>query len=323
VKIVQFMASPKYVGAERSFVELSNELAKEDEVVALVVRGCEYKDKFSDAVKVVELRSNPSRLNPLLYIEIAKILRQERPDIVHAHSAKAAQIMERLWRVMGFSFVATKRNSKKSSVFHRIPHVVGVSKEAVKGIEGAKVIYNAITPKKLPNIQKEPIFTIVAIGALRAVKGFDELIEAAAKLPFDFRLWIVGEGEERGRLEKLIEELGVEKRVKLLGWRDDTHILQARAHLQVINSHREGFSRALIEGLFYSDVVISKPVGGSVEILPPDFIYDDPAQKIQEVYENYEDYKRRFARLKAELAPKFHLSQTARRYRELYKEVAG
>ncbi len=323
MKIVQFIASPKYVGAERSFVELCNALAQEDEVVALVVRGCEYKDRFDKKVKVIELRSNPSRYNPWLYFEIARILRQERPDIVHSHSAKATQILYRLWKVMGFAFVATKRNSKRSSIFSKVPNVVGVSQAALDGIEG-EVIYNAIKPKELPKkLSKEPIFTIVAIGALRSVKGFDELIEAVAKLNFPYRLWIVGEGEERKRLQRLIERLGLQERVELLGWREDTHILQAKAHLQVINSHREGFSRVLIEGLFYSDVVISKPVGGSVEILPKRFLYSDPAQKIEEVYKEYQTFYKEFAKLKERLAPKFTLQEVARRYRELYRKVLG
>ena len=325
MKIVQFMASPKFVGAERSFVELSNELAKRDEVVALVVRGCEYKDKFKN-LKVIELRSNPSRFNPLLYLEIASILQKERPDIVHGHSAKAAQILYFLYKIMHFNFIATKRNSsKKAKIFNKVSVAVGVSKEVVESITNPNkfLIYNGIAPKSLPQIQKEPIFTMVAIGILQPRKGFRELIEACSKLTFDYRLWIVGEGEQREELEALIRQKGLEEKIQLLGQREDVHLLQARSHLQIINSKREGFSRVLIEGFFYSDVVISTKVAGSTEVLDKEFLFDDVKAKIEEVYSDYDRFKSSFAALKQKYQKRFLLENVAKEYRKLYKRVAS
>ena len=325
MKIVQFMASPKFVGAERSFVELSNELAKSDEVIALVVRGCEYKDRFKN-VKVIELQSNPSRFNPLLYLEIASILQKERPHIVHAHSAKATQILYNLYKVMRFNFIATKRNSsKKATIFNKVPVAVGVSKEVVESIDNTNkfLIYNGIEPKPLPKIQKEPVFTMIAIGILQPRKGFRELIEACSKLNFDYRLWIVGEGEQRSELEALIKQKGLEEKIQLLGQREDVHLLQARSHLQIINSKREGFSRVLIEGFFYSDVVISTKVAGSTEVLEEEFLFDDVGAKIEEVYSNYDRFKKHFAQLKQEYQKRFLLENVAKEYRKLYKRVAS
>ena len=293
MKIVQFMASPKYVGAERSFVELCNELAKEEEVIALVVRGCEYKDRFSKKVEVIELRSHPSRYNPWLYFEIARILRQKRPHIVHAHSVKATQILYALWQLLRFPFVATKRNSSKNAkIFDRVPFAVGVSQEVLATIDNPNkaLVYNGIEPKRIESVKKEEIFTMVAIGILQPRKGFGELIEAVKDLTFAFQLWIVGEGEQREELERLIRRYGLEQKVQLLGQREDTHLLQARSHLQIINSKREGFSRVLIEGFFYSDVVISTKVAGSVEVLPEEFLFEDPKAKIEEVYRDYASY---------------------------------
>ncbi len=320
------MASAKYVGAERSFVELCNELAKEDEVIALVVRGCEYKDRFSEDVAVIELRSHPSRYNPLLYFEIARILGQKRPHIVHAHSAKATQILYLLWRFLRFPFVATKRNSsKKAKIFDRVPFAVGVSQEVLATIDNPNkaLVYNGIESKRIESVKKEEIFTMVAIGILQPRKGFAELIEALTELTFPFQLWIVGEGEQREELERLIRRYGLQQKVRLLGQREDTHLLQARAHLQIINSKREGFSRVLIEGFFYSDVVISTKVAGSVEVLPEEFLFEDPKAKIEEVYRDYARYKERFAKLKERYQKRFTLANVARAYKKIYKELSG
>lgn len=323
MKIVQFMASKKYVGAERSFVELSNELSKNNEVYAIVVRGCEYKNRFFNKVNVIELKSNPSRYNPFLYYEIYKILKTLNPNIVHTHSAKATEIIYRLWKFMKFPFIATKRNSRKSKIFDKIPFVVAVSKEVARGIKNKnlEVIYNGIDCVKVFHKEKEEVFTIIAIGALRKVKNFDQLIESVANLSFDFQLWIVGEGEERSALQLLIQKYSLNTKVLLLGYKDNIFELLSKAHLQIINSHREGFSRALIEGVFYSDVVISTPVGGSVEILPEELLFKDAKSKIVAVYEQYEWYKEIFKKVKKQYQPILRLERVAKEYEKLYKRI--
>ncbi len=324
MKIVQFMASAKYVGAERSFVELSNELAKKHEVCALVVPECEYKERFKN-VRVIELH-HKSRYNPLLYLEIARILRKIGPDVVHAHSAKATQILFRLWKWMRFPFVATKRNSERKSrsvrVFDKVPIAVGVSKEVVASIHNPNryLVYNGIEPISVQE-EKEPVFTMIAIGILQPRKGFLELIESVANLPFDYRLWIVGEGEQRKELEAKIEALGLQEKVRLFGKREDVPNLMARAHLQIINSKREGLSRVLIEGIFYSDVVISTEVAGSTELLPKELLFKDAKEKIRDVYENYERYKELFATVKERYQPLLRLDRVAKEYESIYEKA--
>ncbi|MBR0840335.1 glycosyltransferase [Bradyrhizobium liaoningense] len=56
---------------------------------------------------------------------------------------------------------------------------------------------------------------VLACGRLVPYKGFDVLVRAAAA--HDFEVWIIGEGIERPRLEQLIQELGLQERVRMLG----------------------------------------------------------------------------------------------------------
>src|SRR5262245_21885102 len=56
---------------------------------------------------------------------------------------------------------------------------------------------------------------VLACGRLVPYKGFEVLIRAAFGQSFE--VWIVGEGRERERLEQLIENLGLQDRVRLLG----------------------------------------------------------------------------------------------------------
>ena len=65
---------------------------------------------------------------------------------------------------------------------------------------------------------------ILACGRLVPYKGFDMLIRAAALDRFSVS--IVGEGRERGRLERLAAELGVSDRVHLLGAVSEERLIQ-------------------------------------------------------------------------------------------------
>ena len=58
---------------------------------------------------------------------------------------------------------------------------------------------------------------LLAVGRLVAKKGFDVLIEAAARVELPFRLRIVGEGPEREALERLIASRELGRRVELCG----------------------------------------------------------------------------------------------------------
>lgn len=59
---------------------------------------------------------------------------------------------------------------------------------------------------------------ILGVGRLVSMKRFDMLIRAVAQSTTPVRCLIVGEGRHRPQLERLIGELGVENRVRLLGW---------------------------------------------------------------------------------------------------------
>ena len=64
MKILQFIASEELGGAERSFLELCNELAKKHQVYALILKNFPYKDELK--CNIIELNS-ASRSNPFLY----------------------------------------------------------------------------------------------------------------------------------------------------------------------------------------------------------------------------------------------------------------
>lgn len=109
---------------------------------------------------------------------------------------------------------------------------------------------------------------LVSVGALIPRKGQAFVIEALAQLP-DARLALIGEGEDRQRLEALAHERGVAGRVHFTGSLPHAEIaryLQA-ADLAVLPSASEGLANAWIEALACGTPLVITDAGGAREVL--------------------------------------------------------
>nr|WP_315083479.1 glycosyltransferase [uncultured Campylobacter sp.] len=166
-------------------------------------------------------------------------------------------------------------------------------------------------------------FSIVAVGRLDKIKGFDLLIRAASELKFDFELKIYGQGGERQNLQNLIDSLNLQDRVRLCGFCDDVAAALSASHLHVISSRKEGFPVILIEGIFYSPVLISTRVGGISEILSEEFLYEaaDLGAKIDEIYRTYGKSARAFAQKRAGLKQTLTLQNYINSLKNYYEEL--
>lgn len=166
-------------------------------------------------------------------------------------------------------------------------------------------------------------FSIVAVGRLDKIKGFDLLICAASELKFDFELKIYGQGGERQNLQNLIDSLKLQDRVRLCGFCDDVAAVLAASHLHVISSRKEGFPVILIEGIFYSPVLISTRVGGISEILSEEFLCEaaDLGAKIDEIYRTYGKYAWAFAQKHAGLKQTLTLQNYISSLKNYYEEL--
>jgi len=111
---------------------------------------------------------------------------------------------------------------------------------------------------------------ILSVGRLTSQKAFDVLIQAFSRVrkKRPARLLILGEGEERSRLEALVRQLGLEQDVSLLGFVQNPYPYIAQAELFVLSSRWEGLPTVLIEALYLGTPIIATDCpGGSREIL--------------------------------------------------------
>jgi glycosyltransferase involved in cell wall biosynthesis len=124
-----------------------------------------------------------------------------------------------------------------------------------------QVIGNALAPE-IPFVPRERRRerTIMTVGRLAPVKRVGDLIEAFARLgdhADGWRVVIVGEGDERSRLEALVRARALDDRVSLVGVHHAPWELLRSADVFVLCSAHEGFANVLVEAMASGCAVVS------------------------------------------------------------------
>jgi glycosyltransferase involved in cell wall biosynthesis len=143
-----------------------------------------------------------------------------------------------------------------------------------------KVIYNPVVDKHLhqksqvrldhPWFQKNQPPVFLAVGRLTPQKDYATLIHAfkALKQEMPARLMILGDGDLRIQIEKLIQDLDLETDVLLSGFVDNPYALMSRATAFVLSSVWETFGVVIVEALACGCPVIATDCNyGPAEIL--------------------------------------------------------
>ena len=272
LRICQVMAGDEEGGLETHFVALCNALAADGDAVTAIAHG-KYQDRFDEPVRFRPLDLARGRRNPLLRRALRREIAGCAPDVVHAHAGKAAFVVAASRPPC--PVVGTVHGLKKDlSPYGRFAAVVGVSAGVLAGLDHPRkrVIFNGVpsNPEPLSKSALRKRFGIagemrvtLAVGRLAPVKGFDRLIAMWDRALG--HLLVLGEGPERPRLARL----AAGKPVTLAGHQADARALMGGADLVVFASEREGLSLALVEALRARVPVVSTPVPGAVDLLPP------------------------------------------------------
>ena len=113
---------------------------------------------------------------------------------------------------------------------------------------------------------------LLSVGLLIERKGHHLIIEALARLRQQWpqaRLVIVGEGEERPRLETLIRALGLNEAVTLAGAVPNDQMARwySAADMLVLASSREGWANVLLESMACGTPVVASRIWGTPEVV--------------------------------------------------------
>ena len=274
MKIVQVIASFGDGGLEKHFVELCNGLTDlGHEVHAILPSGT--KCSLNETVVQHPFEFSKGRFNLFQTIRLVRLINGISPDIVHTQAGKAASCIMFARRFLSAPTVATVHNQKKTTrPYMGAQAVISVSRKAQSFLpkhRSSHVVYNGVAvPDKNDAISLSELFDTdrpiaLSIGRLVEAKGFDLLIEAMEDT--DQNLVIAGDGPDRESLNKQIDNLGLNDRIKLLGHVENASGLFHQANLCVISSRREGFSYVFAEALVSGIPVISTLVNDAEHIL--------------------------------------------------------
>lgn len=146
-------------------------------------------------------------------------------------------------------------------------------KESLIARYGSRIPEPAVIPVAVSGAVPEPVrlpehpfftFALIAVGRLEPEKRVEDIL-AALKLVVPHYpmvgLFVVGEGRERGRLERMTHSLGLDGRVIFLGERSDARALMGSAHAFIQASAYEGYGRTLIEAALAKVPIITTDVG--------------------------------------------------------------
>ena len=204
-------------------------------------------------------------------------------------------------------------------------------------LKNTKTIYN---PLNLDYIAKELLAPkpfefdyILAIGRLNRQKGFDILIKSFAKtnLRKRVKLVILGEGEERKNLEKLIVKYDLESQVLLFGRVDNPFIYMKYAKFFILSSRYEGFGNVLLEALACrTPVIATNCETGPSEIIESEEngllvpVADDEALKLamEKLFYDRELYKRLKTNTWKSLG-RFDVKNIVKEWLNLFEEICN
>jgi sugar transferase (PEP-CTERM/EpsH1 system associated) len=300
MKILHVVESLEMGGAEMVAVNLINSMREEhDLIVCCIKKEGPFVKRIACNIPIFCFDKGEGN-DVKIPFRLAKIIRQNRIDVVHSHHWGV--FCEAAWggRMGGaktiihtahgdlshFSSNCLKKKVRRitervSAIL--VDKIVTVS-EYIRAqilselsISPRKImtIYNGIdtTNGVLPNFQKEAEerneLTLVTVGRLSTVKNYKMLLKAF-KLAQDMtslsmRLIFVGDGPEKVILEGLADRLRIANRVSFLGFRNDVERILASSDIFVLSSHYEGISMAILEAMRAGLPVIATSVGGNVE----------------------------------------------------------
>lgn len=118
-------------------------------------------------------------------------------------------------------------------------------------------------------------WVLFSLGRLVDHKGYTDLLRALALLPPEIggQPWVMliaGDGPEAPALRALATELGLEGRVRWLGWQDRPDRFFAVADVFVCPSREEPLGNVILEAWSHGLPVLSTATAGATELIEPD-----------------------------------------------------
>jgi N-acetyl-alpha-D-glucosaminyl L-malate synthase BshA len=341
-------------GHEAHFITYERPVAIQDQ---------DYENVYVHLVSVVEypLFKYPP-YTVALGSEMFRITEQQDLDLLHVHYALPHSTAAFLAReITGKPYVATLHGSDVTILgsdasympvntlsLEKADAVTAVSnfiaKEAHESLGISReisVIPNFVDSDRFkpapctdPEAKNSNDVTVTHISNFRPVKRIQDLIYAmniVTKKAPDARLVLVGNGPERHRIERLVDELNLGSNVEFTGYRSDVPNLLGCSDVVVLCSETESTPLTLLEGMSCGLPVVATEVGGIPEIvddgvngfLVPLKHPEAIAERILELNADPGLRKRLGDAARATVMERYTVDKIVGQYTEVYEEITS
>jgi len=249
--------------------------------------------------------------------QLVRLIRRERPAVVHTHTSKAgfvgrlAAVVARAPAVIHqphghifYGYYGPRRTSVFTALERRaarwtdriitltdrgaaehLAHGIGRAEQYVtvpSGVPTAELRAAAPTRDEARarlGLGADAI-VIVGLGRLVPIKGFDLLVRALSIVISQVPsacVLLVGEGAERAHLETIAASLGVASCLQLTGETTNVAPYLAAADVVAVPSRNEGMGRVIVEAMALGRPVVATAVGGI-----PDVVTDGECGRVVE-----------------------------------------
>lgn len=235
-------------------------------------------------------------------VRFLRILRRQRPAIVHTRTTRAdllgrmgarvgaatvtnivnmypqdclAQHGPVLGRAVMAAALLTKRATtlfavNAAALAANVREAFGVSASDIRlvydGIDLSR--WNGVEPANIPGVSDSDIVCLT-VARLHPQKGLTDLVEAALQVAANpaVKFVVAGDGPQRPELAARIKQAGLDQQFVLLGHRDDIPALLARSAVFVLPSRFEGLPSAAIEAMAAGKAIVATSVAGIPELV--------------------------------------------------------
>lgn len=318
-KILYLITKPNFGGAQRYVYDLASGLPRDKfEVAVALGRNNEgEKGPLETKLQAAGIRTIPL---PSLqrdislakevrsFFELWKILRQEKPKVLHINSSKAGALgalVGRVARVPKIVFTAhgwafnEDRPLWQQVVLKKIHwltvllshQTIAVSREVrrqmnwpfasrkmtaihngreIKGMQTREEGRTFLIGKEPRLAEYKDHFWSMTIAELHPVKRHSAVIDTIKKLQEsnkEIKHLIIGDGEEREKLQRQIADLGLEDNVFLLGNINEAAQYLKATDVFVLASRSEAMPYSIIEAMIAEVPTIATAVGGTPEVI--------------------------------------------------------
>lgn len=274
-------------GIVNMMVDLACSQARAGHEVTVATSGGDFEDLLvQHGVQLFRLpQSKKPWLVPAMLLGFRRLLRESRPDIVHAHMMTGVLIGRFGALARDYALITTVHNEfqRSASLMGLGDRVVCVTNEvaksmAARGIRQSKidVVRNGTigTPRRptldLPASPRLQRPAIVTVAGMYERKGIRELLRAfasvAESLP-DAQLYLVGDGPDKDAMQAYARELNIDTRAHFAGFVADPRAHLREADVFVLASHKEPGALVLVEAREAGCAIIATDVDGNPEML--------------------------------------------------------